>query len=80
MYEYKKEDVFFLSSFVGAEVKQKGNELFFKYCPNCKGDGHDKETFSINVDSGAFKCFRASCYYHGHFVELARDFGFKLED
>ena len=80
MYEYKKQDVFNLASFIGAEVKQNGNELFFKYCPNCKGDGHDKETFSINLDSGAFKCFRASCDYHGHFVELARDVGFKLED
>ena len=80
MYEYKKQDVFNLASFIGAEVKQKGNELFFKYCPNCKGAGHDKETFSINLDSGAFKCFRASCDYHGHFVELARDVGFKLED
>ena len=80
MYKYKKEDVFNLASFIGAEVKQKGNELFFKYCPNCKGGGHDKETFSINLDNGAFKCFRASCDYHGHFVELARDVGFKLED
>ena len=80
MYEYKKQDVFNLASFIGAEVKQKGNELFFKYCPNCKGGQHDKETFSINLDNGAFKCFRASCDYHGHFVELARDVGFKLED
>ena len=80
MYEYKKQDVFNLASFIGAEVKQKGNELFFKYCPNCKGGGHDKETFSINLDNGAFKCFRSSCDYHGHFVELARDVGFKLED
>ena len=35
MYEYKKQDVFNLASFIGAEVKQKGDELFFKYCPNC---------------------------------------------
>ena len=80
MYEYKSQDVFNLASFIGAEAKQKGNELFFKYCPNCKGGGHDKETFSINLDNGAFKCFRSSCDYHGHFVELARDVGFKLED
>lgn len=80
MYEYKSQDVFNLASFIGAKVKQKGNELFFEYCPRCKGGGHDKETFSINLDNGAFKCFRASCDYHGHFVELARDVGFKLED
>ena len=80
MYEFKSSDVLDFANFIGAEVKQKGNELFFKYCPQCKGGGGDKETFSVNLETGAFKCFRASCDYHGHFVELARDFGFKLED
>lgn len=80
MYEYKPSDVFEFANFIGAETHQKGDELFFKYCPHCKGDGKDKDTFSINLKTGAFKCFRASCDYHGHFVELARDFGFRLEN
>ena len=80
MYEFKSSEVLDFANFIGAEVKQKGNELFFKYCPQCKGGGGDKETFSVNLETGAFKCFRASCDYHGHFVELARDFGFKLDD
>ena len=80
MYEFKSSDVLDFANYIGAEAKQKGNELFFKYCPRCKGGGGDKETFSINLENGAFKCFRASCDYHGHFVELARDFGFKLDD
>lgn len=80
MYEFKSSDVLDFANYIGAEVKQKGNELFFKYCPQCKGGGNDKETFSVNLENGAFKCFRASCDYHGHFVELARDFGFKLDD
>lgn len=80
MYEFKSSDVLDFANFICAEVKQKGNELFFKYCPQCKGGGRDKETFSVNLETGAFKCFRASCDYHGHFVELARDFGFKLDD
>lgn len=80
MYEFKSSDVLDFANYIGAEVKQKGNELFFKYCPQCKGGGGDKETFSVNLETGAFKCFRASCDYHGHFVELARDFGFKLDD
>ena len=81
MYEFKKSDVFDFGYFIGAEVKEKGNELFFKRCPKCGGGtSGDKYTFSINLESGAFKCFRASCDYHGHFVELARDFGFRLED
>jgi twinkle protein len=79
MYEFKTSDVFELANFLGAETKEKGSELFFKYCPHCNGGGKDTETFSINLENGAFKCFRSSCDYHGHFVELARDFGFKLE-
>lgn len=80
MYEYKQSDVFEFANYVGIRTKQKGDELFFEFCPHCKGDGKDKETFSVNLTTGAFKCFRASCDYHGHFVELARDFGFKLEN
>ena len=80
MYDFKSKDVFDFASFIGAETKQKGNELFFKYCPQCHGGADDKDTFSVNLQTGAFKCFRASCDYHGHFVELARDFGYKLED
>ena len=80
MYDFKSKDVFDFASFIGAETKQKGNELFFKYCPQCHGGWDDKDTFSVNLQTGAFKCFRASCDYHGHFVELARDFGYKLED
>lgn len=80
MYDFKSKDVFDFAEFIGAETKQKGNELFFKYCPRCHGGGGDKETFSVNLQTGAFKCFRASCDYHGHFVELARDFGYKLDN
>ena len=80
MYDFKSKDVFDFASFMGADTRQKGNELFFKYCPQCHGGGDDKDTFSVNLQTGAFKCFRASCDYHGHFVELARDFGYKLDD
>ena len=80
MYEYNPNDVFDFANSVGAETIQKGKELFFKYCPKCNGGGKDKETFSINLTNGVFKCFRSSCDYHGHFVELARDFGFHLTD
>lgn len=80
MYEYNKTDVYNLANYLNAETHEKGNELFFKFCPNCQGGGKDKDTFSVNLETGAFKCFRASCNYHGHFVELARDVGFKLQD
>ena len=60
-------------------LSEKGKELFFEFCPYCNGGGHDKETFSVNLESGAFKCFRESCGKQGHFVELARDFNFPLD-
>lgn len=79
MYEFNAEDVYRFAGFKGIETSQKGNELFFKYCPYCNGGGRDKETMSVNLSTGAFKCFRASCGKQGHFVELARDFDFRLE-
>ena len=78
-YIFRQEDVFDFANVINAETKLKGNELFFKFCPYCHGGGHDKETFSINLETGAYKCFRASCGKQGHFVELARDFNYELE-
>lgn len=78
-YRFRQGDVIAFANAHGYETHEKGNELFFKYCPYCQGGGHDKETFSVNLETGAFKCFRASCNKHGHFVELARDFGYPLE-
>nr|DAS10958.1 MAG TPA: DNA directed DNA polymerase [Caudoviricetes sp.] len=79
-YEYRQSDVFDFAHAIGADVRQKGNELFFRQCPRCRGGkSRDRDTFSVNLETGAFKCFRAGCDYHGHFVELARDFGYKLD-
>ena len=79
-YELKREDIFGLASMLRIQTKEKGDELFFRQCPKCGGGaGQDRDTFSINLVSGAFKCFRAGCDYHGHFVELARDVGYTLD-
>ena len=79
-YELRREDVFGLAASIHAETREKGDELFFRLCPKCGGgDGRDRDTFSVNLISGAFKCFRAGCDYHGHFVELARDMGYPLD-
>ena len=66
--------------FIGAETKEKGKELTFRYCPYCQGSApkDDEWKFAVNRKSGAFGCLRASCSKHGHFVELCRDFGYKL--
>lgn len=79
MYNFEQEDVFKISNWLNADTKQKGNELFYKHCPYCHGNGHDEYTFSINLENGAFKCFRNSCGKQGHLVELARDFDYNLQ-
>lgn len=77
-YTFKASDVLDFARAIGADTHQKGNELFFRYCPKCRGGRGDKDTFSVNLENGTFKCFRATCDYHGHFVELARDFDYDL--
>lgn len=77
-YEFKRDDVFSFASQIGADTRQKGNELEFKLCPYCGGNKNDKYTFSVNLETGAFCCLRASCGRQGHFVELARDFNYTL--
>lgn len=80
MYELRREDIFGLADVLNAETSLKGDELNFKICPYCHGGEHrDEETFSINLENGAFKCLRQKCNAHGHFVELARDFKFDLD-
>lgn len=78
-YEFQERDLLGLVEKLGADTKRKRDELFFKWCPYCHGDGHDKETFSVNLSTGLYKCFRSGCDKHGHFVQLARDFGFPLD-
>lgn len=79
-YEFNPSDVYGLTRMLGAEYHERGSELEYKICPYCHGgDNHDKYTFSINLESGAYKCLRSTCGEQGHFVELARDFGYRLE-
>lgn len=79
-YTYNRDDVLSYAHGSGISTHVKGNELTFKYCPYCGGGDHrDKDTFSINLDTGAYCCLRGSCGRQGHFVQLARDFGFPLD-
>ena len=79
-YKMDRADAFGLASALAAETRQKGDELEFKLCPYCGGGHHkDQYTFSINLVSGAFKCLRSSCGKQGHFVELCRDFNYRLQ-
>ena len=66
--------------YIGAETKTKGKDVFFRYCPRCGNNcpKDDEWKFSVNWKTGAFGCLRGSCGYHGHFVELCRDYGYRL--
>lgn len=77
-YIMNKDDVVQLAVALNASTQMRGKELFFKRCPYCNGGGHDDYTFSVNTETGAFKCFRSSCNKQGHFVEMARDFNYPL--
>ena len=79
-YELREDDIYGLTRQLAESWQLRGRELFYKYCPYCHGGNHrDKETFSVNLDTGAYKCFRSSCGAQGHFVEMARDFKYHLD-
>lgn len=78
-YEFDRRDAFDFASRQGSKTKVRGNELQFTYCPYCHGGkSRDKDTFAINLDTGQYKCLRASCDVSGNFITLARDFSFSL--
>ncbi len=79
-YEFNIDDLRKLAGIVGAETKEDGDEVQFKYCPYCHGGAHrDTYTFAVNKKSGAYNCLRSSCGKQGHFVTLARDMGYALD-
>ena len=81
-YEFKRDDAFNFASSLHFETREKGDELEFRRCPYCDGGtgkSRDEWTFSLNLNKGVYKCLRASCAHQGHFVELCRDFDFRLD-
>lgn len=78
MYQFKKEDAFRFARERGHAYKIVGNEMRFKKCPYCKYETNDKDTFSINLETGMFKCMRSTCGAHGNMITLHKDFNFSL--
>ncbi len=80
MYEFQEQDAYDFARHVGAAAVRVGNELRFKTCcPYCNGGARrDRDTFSINLGSGQFKCLRAGCGASGNMIRLSRDFDFSL--
>ena len=78
IYEFDKEDAYRFARERGISAKRRGNELQFRRCPYCGELTNDKETFAINLETGQFKCLRASCGAKGYMLTLAREFDFSL--
>lgn len=78
-YQFKREDAIRFAESTGIPTKIKGDELVFRRCPYCgKTNSTDKEKFAINLETGLYKCLRASCGAHGNMVTLSKDFDFSL--
>lgn len=78
-YKFHKDDAIRFAYEQRIKTIERGNELWFRTCPFCHGKGKTNEkTFSINLDTGQFCCFRASCRRTGNMVDLAREFDFSL--
>lgn len=79
-YTFTENDIEKLVQFTNSETRNKKAEIEFMYCPICHGGQHnDKYTFSINKNTGMFKCMRASCGKQGSFITLAKEVGFPLD-
>lgn len=78
IYNFNPADAERFAVHVGIKTRRRGDELSFMYCPYCQGGGKDRNTFSINLETGQFKCQRASCSIQGNMITLSRDFGFSL--
>lgn len=81
-YIFNRDDAYQFAKVINYHTKKVRDELTFDECPYCHGgESHDKNTFSINLNTGAFNCFRSSCGVKGNMVTLANDFkryGFEL--
>ena len=57
--------------------KRSGNdEIRTKICPFCEGgESGDMYTFSLNIETGSYHCFRGSCSASGGIEQLADHFG-----
>lgn len=79
IYNFSPDDAFSFARFQGEQTRLKGDELHLRYCPYCHGGANrDRYTFSINLQTGQFKCLRASCNVTGNMITLSRDFDYSL--
>lgn len=79
VYEFRTEDAERFAKEQGIKTWMVRDELIFQKCPYCMNDSSkDKGKFAINLNTGQFHCFRASCAVKGNMITLAKDFNFSL--
>lgn len=81
MYQFSADDAQEFARSIGAKTQTIGDELIFERCPYCGARSEkrsNKNKFAINLKTGQFHCFRASCNANGNMITLSRDFGFEL--
>ena len=80
MYEFKADDAYRFAKHLGIHHQAKNGQLHFYKCPYCNGSksNGNNEVFAIDLKTGMFKCFRASCGVTGNMITLSRDFDFSL--
>ncbi len=80
MYEFKERDAYRFSQHVGITAQTRNGQLHFYKCPYCNGSKNNgnPDCFAIDLKTGVFKCFRASCGVTGNMITLSRDFDFSL--
>ena len=79
MYEFNEDDAYAFARHISASAKRRGDELIFKVCPFCHAEHKsDKEKFAINLKTGQYNCFRATCGAKGNMITLSKAFDFPL--
>lgn len=78
MYKFNEDDAYRFAREMGIRTFKKGDELIFKKCPYCGSESTKTNKSSINLSTGLFHCFRASCGHNGNMITLAKDFNFSL--
>jgi len=77
-YQFDADDAKRFAQEQGIGTRRHGDELRFSTCPYCGNRTDDKNTFSINLRTGQFKCLRSSCGATGNMITLSKDFNFSL--
>lgn len=81
MYKFDPEDAREFARSRNIRTSTSGDELVFEWCPFC-GERTDrknnKKKFAINLKTGQYNCFRASCGAKGNMITLSKHFGFEL--